>query len=185
MFFQLSCHWWWLALRGVAALLFGSVALAWRGDSLDSFMLLFGGFALVDGLLAILVVLTNVAGNTRWWILLHGLASIVFAVFTFISTESAATILLYLVAAWALMTGILELVGARELRRNVSNERLLSLSGMASVIFAVCVILVPKTGVLSMGAMFSASAILFGLLTVALSLNIRSLDKYMHLMRHP
>ena len=65
MFIQLSRHWWWLALRGVAAILFGSVALAWRGDSLGSFMLLFGGFALVEGLLAILVVLTNVAGKKR------------------------------------------------------------------------------------------------------------------------
>jgi uncharacterized membrane protein HdeD (DUF308 family) len=185
MFIQLSRHWWWLALRGIATILFGLIALAWRGDTLGSFMLLFGGLAMVDGLLAIFVALTQVAGDKRWWILSHGLLSMVLAILSFIWTETAATILLYTVAAWTLITGILELAGAWELRRNVFNERLLSLTGMASIIFAVWVILFPKTGVLSLVAMFAAFAILFGLLTVALSLNLRSLEKYMHLMRHP
>lgn len=165
MFIQLSRHWWWLALRGIAMTLFGIIALAWRGDTLGSFMLLFGGFALVDGLLAIFIALTKVAGNKRWWIVLHGVTSIVLAVFTFLWPEPAATILLYMVAAWALITGILELVGAWGLRRNVSNERLLVRSGMASILFAVWVSLFPKTGALSLAAQFAAFAILVGLLT--------------------
>jgi uncharacterized membrane protein HdeD (DUF308 family)/uncharacterized membrane protein len=185
MFTQLSRNWWWLALRGIAAILFGIIALAWQGATLRSFMLLFGGFALVDGLIAMFAALTNVTGNKRWWILLHGLVSIDIALFAFIWTEFAATVLLYLVAAWALITGILELVGAWELRQNVSNERLLSLSGMASIIFAWLVIRFPITGVLSLAAMIAVLAILFGLLMLALSLNIRSLRKYLHAMQRP
>jgi uncharacterized membrane protein HdeD (DUF308 family) len=76
------------------------------------------------------------------------------------------------------------LVGARELRRNVSNERLLTLSGMASIIFAVLVILFPKTGVLGLAGMIAAFAILFGLLTVALSLNLRSMGKFIPSTSH-
>lgn len=182
MFIQLSHNWWWLALRGIAAILFGLVALTWRGTTFSSFMLLFGVFAIVDGLLALLAAVTDVGGNRRLWIFLHSLVSIAIAAFTFIWTEAAASILVYLVAAWALLTGILEVVGARELRRNVSNEWLLTLSGLASILFAVLVILFPKTGVLSMGGMVGAFAIIFGLLTVALSLNLRSLGKYMHLV---
>jgi uncharacterized membrane protein HdeD (DUF308 family)/uncharacterized membrane protein len=185
MFTQLSRNWWWLALRGIAAILFGIIALAWHGTTLRSFMLLFGSLALVDGLVAIFAALTNVTGKKRWWILLHGLVSIDIAVFTFIWTEFAATILLFLVSAWALITGILELVGAWDLRRNVSNERLLSLSGMASIIFAVLVIRFPKTGQLSLAAMIAAFAILFGLLMLALSLNIRSLRKYTYAVHRP
>jgi uncharacterized membrane protein HdeD (DUF308 family) len=184
MFIQLSRNWWWLALRGIFAILFGLVALAWRGTTLSSFMLLFGGFALADGLIAMFAALTNVAGNKRWWIVLHGFVSIDVAIFTFIWTESAATILLYIVAAWAAITGIVELVEAKKLDRDVSNERLARRSGLASITFAVLVIVLPKTGVLSIAQMFAAFAVLFGLLLWALSLNLRNMGKYAHAMSH-
>jgi uncharacterized membrane protein HdeD (DUF308 family) len=187
MFIQLSRHWWWLALRGIAMILFGIIALAWRGDTLGSFMLLFGGFALVDGLLTIFIALTNVAGNKRWWIVLHGFVSIDIALFTFFWTESAATILVYLVAAWALITGILELVGGWELRQNISNQWLLILSGMASIIFGWLIIRfpIPSTDVSNLAGMIAGFAIIFGLLTLAMSLNLRSLRKYMRSVHRP
>ena len=183
MFTQLSRHWWWLALRGIAAILFGILALAWRGDTLGSFMLLFGGFALVDGLLAVFAALTNVAANKRWWIVLHGLVSIDIALFTFFWTESAGTILLYIVAAWALITGIMEVAGARRLDRWVANEELLYQSGIASISFAVLLIIVSKTSVLSVTQLIAPAAIIFGLLTLVLSLNIRNMGKFARLMR--
>ena len=186
MLIQLSRHWWWLALRGIAAILFGILALAWRGDTLGSFMLLFGGFALVDGLLAIFVALTQVAGNKRWWILSHGVLSMVLAILSFIWTDATASILLYLVAASALITGILELVGAREVRRNGWNDWLLSLSGMASMIFGLLVIGLPflQTDGFSVTGMVGPFAMIFGLLTLAMSLNIRSMGKYMRTVRY-
>jgi uncharacterized membrane protein HdeD (DUF308 family) len=182
MFIQLSRHWWWFALRGISAILFGLIASAWRGTTLNSFMLLFGGFALADGVIAILATLSNISGTNRWWIILHGLVSITAAIFTFIWTESAATILLYLVATWAAITGILELVEAKKLDRDVSNERLVRWSGLASIIFAMLIILLPQTGVLSIAQMTATFAILFGLLTMILSLNIRSLGKFARLV---
>jgi uncharacterized membrane protein HdeD (DUF308 family) len=112
------------------------------------------------------------------------LISITIAVFTLIRTESTASILLYLVASLTLITGILELVEARKLDRDVSNDRLLRWSGMASILFAVLVILLPKTGLLSIAQMFATFAILFGLLTLTMSLNLRSLGRYAHLMSH-
>jgi uncharacterized membrane protein len=135
--------------------------------------------------LAGFAALTIFAGRRWWWILLHGLVGVAISVFILIWTESTATILLYMVAAWALITGILELVGARELRQNVSNQRLLTLSSMASISFAVLIILFPKTGVLSLAGMFAVFAILFGLLMLALSLNLRSLGKYTHSLYRP
>ena len=183
MFIQLSRHWWWLALRGIAAILFGIPALAWRGDTLGSFMLLFGGFALVDGLLALFIALTNVAANKRWWIVLHGFVSIDIALFTFFWTESAGTILLYTVAAWALITGIMEVAGARRLDSWVANEELLYQSGIASISFAVLLIGISKTSMLSVTQLIAPAAIIFGLLTLVLSLNIRNMRKLARLMR--
>jgi uncharacterized membrane protein HdeD (DUF308 family) len=187
MFIQLSRNWWWLALRGIAAILFGLIAFTWHGTTLRSFMLLFGSFALADGVLAIFAALTKIAGKKRGWIVLHGLVSIDVAVFTFIWTESAATILLYLVAAWALITGILELVGGWELRQNISNQWLLILSGMASIMFGWLVIRfpIPSTDVSNLAGMIAAFAIIFGLLTLAMSLNLRSLRKYMRSVHRP
>ena len=182
MFTQLSRNWWWLALRGIAMLLFGIIALGWRGDSLGSFMLLFGGFALVDGLLTIVVALTNVAGNKRWLIFLHGLTGIAIAIFTLIWTEIAGTILLYMVAAWTLITGMMEVVEARKLDRLISNEELLYQSGKVSILSAVLLILVSRTSVLSVAQMFGPAAVIFGLLTLVLSLNIRNMGKLAHLM---
>ena len=182
MFIQLSRHWWWLALRGIAAILFGILALAWRADTLGSFILLFGGFLLVDGLLTIFAALTNVAAIKRSWIVLHGLVSIDIALFTFLWTESAGTILLHMVAAWALITGMMEVVGARRLDRSVSNEELLFQSGIASISFAVLLISVSKTSLLSVTQLIGPAAIIFGLLTLVLSLNIRNMGKLARLM---
>ena len=183
MFIQLSRNWWWLALRGIAMILFGVIALAWRGDTVGSFMLLFGGFALVDGLFAIFVALSQVAGDKRWWILSHGFLSVVLAILSFIWTNVTASILLYLVAAWALITGILEVAGARRLDHWVANEELLYQSGIASISFAVLLIIVSKTSVLSVTQLIAPAAIIFGLLTLVLSLNIRNMGKFARLMR--
>jgi uncharacterized membrane protein HdeD (DUF308 family) len=183
MFIQLSRHWWWLALRGIAAILFGTLAFAWRGDTLGSFMLLFGGFALVDGLLALFAVLTNIAAKKRWWIFLHAFVSIDIALCTFFWTESAGTILLYMVAAWALITGIIEVAGARRLDGWVANEQLLYQSGIASISFAVLLIIVSKTSALRVSQLIGPAAMIFGLLTLVLSLNIRNMSKLARLMR--
>ena len=146
MFIQLSGNWWWLALRGIAAILFGLIALAWRGTTVGSFMMLFGGFALVDGIFAGLVALINSSGKRRWWILLQGCVSITIAVFTFARPEIAASMLLYIVAAWALSTGLLEWVEAKRLDHHVSNERLLCRSAMATILSAALVIFLPSAG---------------------------------------
>jgi uncharacterized membrane protein HdeD (DUF308 family) len=183
MFIQLSRHWWWLALRGISLILFGIIAVAWRGDTPGSFMLLFASFALLDGFLAILVALTSVTGNKRWWLLLHGFISIDLAIFTFMWTESAGTLLLYLVAAWALITGMMQVAGAKRLDRWVANEELLYQSGIASIGFAVLLILISKTGMLSATQLIGPAAMIFGLLTLALSLNIRNMGKFAHLTR--
>ena len=183
MFTQLSRHWWWLALRGIAAILFGLIALAWRGDTVGSFMLLFGGFALADGLFAIFVALTQVVGDKRWWILSHGLLSVILAILSFSWTDATASILLYLVAAWALITGIMEVAGAMRLDRWVANEEFLYQSGIASISFAVLLIIVSQTSVLSVTQLIGPAAIIFGLLTLVLSLNIRNMGKFARLMR--
>ena len=175
MLTQLSRNWWLLALRGVAAILFGILAMVWPGVTLTFLVLLFGAYALADGLLAVVAALTNNAGERRWWVLLEGLVGIAVAVLTFLWPGATAFSLLYLIAAWAILTGVLEILAAIELRREISNEWFLILSGIASVILGVLLVLFPGAGALSVIWLIAAYAVVFGVLLVVLSLRVKSL----------
>ncbi len=177
MLTQFSRNWWLVALRGVVAILFGILAFVWPGITITVLVLLFGAYALIDGLFAVFVALTNNAGEQRWWVLLEGLVGIAVAVLTFLWPAAMAISLLFLIAAWAILTGVLEILAAIELRREISDEWLLILSGIASVIFGVLVILFPGAGALSVIWLIAAYAVVFGVLLVALSLRLRSLGK--------
>jgi uncharacterized membrane protein HdeD (DUF308 family) len=175
MLTQLSRNWWLIALRGVAAILFGILAFVWPGATLTFLVLLFGAYALADGLLAVVAALTNNAGERRWWVLLEGLVGIAAAVLTFLWPGATAFSLLYLIAAWAILTGVLEIVAAIELRREISNEWFLILSGIASVILGVLLVLFPGAGALSVIWLIAAYAVVFGVLLVVLSLKVKGL----------
>ncbi len=173
MLSQLSRNWWMLALRGLAAIVFGVVALAWPEATYAALVILFGAYALLDGLLAVLAALTNRTGEPRWAALSEGLVGIAIAVATFAWPGATALSLLYLIAAWAIFTGVPEILIAIDLRKELEGEWLLILSGIASVAFGVLVILFPGAGAVSVAWMIGAYAVVFGVLLVALSLKIR------------
>jgi uncharacterized membrane protein HdeD (DUF308 family) len=177
MLTQFSRNWWLVALRGVVAILFGILAFVWPGITITVLVLLFGAYALVDGLFAVFVALTNNAGERRWWVLLEGLVGIAVGVLAFLWPAAMAISLLFLIAAWAIFTGVLEILAAIELRREISDEWLLILSGIASVIFGVLIVLFPGAGALSVIWLIAVYAVVFGVLLVALSLRLRSLGK--------
>jgi uncharacterized membrane protein HdeD (DUF308 family) len=175
MLAQLSRNWWLLALRGLAAIVFGILAFVWPGATITALVMLFGAYALVEGALAVAMALTNVVGQRRWWVLLEGFTSIAISVITLLWPGVTALALLYLIAAWAIVTGVLEILAAIELRREISNEWLLILSGIASVVFGVLVIVFPGAGALSVLWMIALYAVVFGALLVALSFRVRKL----------
>jgi uncharacterized membrane protein HdeD (DUF308 family) len=177
MLAQLSRNWWLLALRGLAAIVFGILAFVWPEATITALVMLFGAYALVEGVLAAAMALTNVVGRRRWWVLLEGLTSIAIAVITLLWPGVTALALLYLIAAWAIVTGVLEILAAIELRREISNEWLLILSGIASVVFGVLVIVFPGAGALSVLWMIALYAVVFGALLVALSFRVRKLGR--------
>lgn len=171
----LSRNWWLFTLRGLAAILFGILAIIWPDVTLTFLVLLFGSYALVDGLLAIFAALTNTSGERRWWFLFEGFVSVAIGVITFIWPAITGLALLYVIAAWAILTGILEIVAAIQLRRVISNEWWLILSGVASIVFGAAVALFPGAGALGILWFIAAYALVFGVSLVALSLKIRNL----------
>jgi uncharacterized membrane protein HdeD (DUF308 family) len=172
---SLSRDWWIIVLRGLVAVLFGIVAFIWPDLTLAALVLFFGAYVLVDGVLGLVIGLTRKTERRRWWVLaLEGLAGIALGILTFVSPQVTALVLLYVIAAWAIVTGVLEIAAAIRLRKEIDNEVLLGLSGLVSIALGVLLVLFPGAGAVSLIWMLGAYALVFGLILVALGLRLRS-----------
>jgi uncharacterized membrane protein HdeD (DUF308 family) len=171
----LTRHWWAVVLRGVAAVLFGLMALIWPGITLLVLVALFGAYALVDGLFALGSAIFG-GGNTagsRVWLAVEGVAGIVAGIMTFFWPGITTLVLLWLIAAWALVTGVFEIVAAIRLRREIQGEWLLALSGALSVVFGIMLMVWPAAGALALVILIGLYAILFGVVLIWLGLRLR------------
>jgi uncharacterized membrane protein HdeD (DUF308 family) len=175
----LTKSWWLVVLRGVLAIVFGIVAFVWPGPTLEALVLLFGAYMLVDGIFAIAAGASGwaLSSSSRWLLVLEGIAGVIVGLITFFYPNVTATALLYLIGAWAIVTGILEVAGAIQLRQVISNEWLLIFSGVLSVIFGVLVFVFPQATALSILWLVAIYAIVFGIAFVALGFQMRSLGK--------
>ncbi|MBV9134352.1 MAG: DUF308 domain-containing protein, partial [Chloroflexi bacterium] len=109
-------HWWTFALRGVAAIAFGILAFAWPGLTVASLVLLFGAFSLVNGVMTIISAIRRTATEHVWLLLLEGVLGIIAGLAVFTWPGITALILLYWIAAWAIVTGVMEAISAVRLR---------------------------------------------------------------------
>lgn len=170
----ISRNWWTLALRGLVAVIFGILAFAWPGMTLLTLVFLFGAYALVDGILALINAFRAPRGYPRFGgLIFHGLISIAAGVLAFVWPGITALGLLFLIAAWAIVTGIMEVVAAIELRKVITHEWLMILSGIVSVLFGVAILLRPAAGALALVWWIGSFAIIFGILLMALSFRVR------------
>ncbi|MDQ3780864.1 MAG: HdeD family acid-resistance protein [Chloroflexota bacterium] len=171
----LARNWWALALRGVIAILFGFMAWIWPDLTVRALVLLFGAYALVDGVFAIVAAASG-AGGRRWWALvIEGLLGIAVGLITMVWPDLTALALLYFIASWAIITGVLEIFAAFELRREIEGEWLLGLGGLASILFGLILIVFPGDGALALIWLIGAYAIFFGALLIGLAWRVRSM----------
>ena len=167
-------NWWLLALRGLVAVLFGVLAFMWPGGTLITLVWLFGAFALVNGILS-LVLATKTKGYPKVGsLILGGLLGILAGLLAFVMPGITALGLLILIAAWAIVTGIMELVAAVRLRKIINNEWLLVLAGIASVVFGVILLFQPAAGALALIWLIGAWAFVFGILLMILAFRMRN-----------
>ncbi|HLY03469.1 MAG TPA: HdeD family acid-resistance protein [Candidatus Cybelea sp.] len=168
-------NWWMWLIRGVVAILFGVLAFRWPGNTLVVIGLLFGAYALVDGVVAILATMHAAETHQRWWpLMLEGIAGILIAAITFYDVGITLIALYFTIAAWALITGVLEIVAAIALRAHVTNEFWLILGGTASILFGVLMVWFPLAGALTLVWLIATYAIVFGILMIAFSLRLRA-----------
>ena len=174
MLHALAKSWWVLLLRGIAAIIFGVLAFAWPGLTLVTLVLLYGAFALVDGVLSLVAAVTGGAkAISTWWLIVVGLLGIAAGVVTFLWPGITAVLLVMFIGAWALVHGIFEIIGAIQLRKEIDNERWLILAGALSVVFGLFVLMAPGAGALALIWVIGAYSIVFGIMLVGLSLRLR------------
>ena len=173
MVHALAKNWWMLLLRGIAAIIFGVLALAWPGMTLVTLILFYGAYVLVDGVFAILAAITGGALAPRWWLAIVGLLGIAAGLLTFLMPGVTALVLLYFIAGWAIATGVFQIIGAIKLRHEIDNEWLLILGGVISVLFGVAMFMAPGAGALALIWVIGTYAIIIGVLLVALSFRLK------------
>jgi uncharacterized membrane protein HdeD (DUF308 family) len=167
----LTANWWALALRGLVAVLFGLLTLLLPGITLVTLVLLFGAYALVDGVFNV-IAFFRVASH-QWALLVEGVIGIIAGLLTFAWPAITAFALLYLIAFWAILTGIFEIVAGIRLRKAIANEWLLLLMGSLSLLFGLLIVLAPGTGALAIVLWIGAYALLFGVFLLALAFRLR------------
>jgi len=169
-------NWWAPFASGVLAIGVGVAAFAWPGKTFEALVLLFGVYVFVRGSIWLSFGLLAAGARERWWpFVVNGILGLSLGVLTFAETRAMTVFLVSLAAAWAVLTGVLEVVAAVRFRQFISNEWLLGIAGVVSIVFGIAVLAQPTIGVVTFALAFGAYAVLVGIAQIWLGLRLRSL----------
>lgn len=170
---QLSRNWWLFVLRGIVAIVFGLLSLIWPQISFSFLVLLLGAFAFTDGILAVIEGIFSRTTSHRWWAILEGLIGITIGGLTFIWPREAALSLLYFVAAWAMLTGLIEIIMGVEIHHVTTSGWFVIGIGLASFLLGILVMRFPGAGALGLVGVIAAYALGSGMLFIAFGIRVR------------
>lgn len=175
MFARILSQYWWLALlRGLLWLTFGILVFRQPGITAAALAVLFGFFVLADGIGNVVTAIGGRSQNAHWWVLLIiGVLGIGIGLLSVFNPGLTAIALLYYIAIWAIATGVLQVVAAFRLRREIEGEFWLILGGLASIAFGVVAMARPGLGILSLLWLLGAYAIVYGVVMIALAFKAR------------
>jgi len=170
----LTRYWWAFIARGILAIALGVMVFAWPGITVTALIIVFGIYVFVDGIFLVVKAIGGwKARDDRWLLLFEGLLGIGIGVITFFAPGVTAIGLLFYIAAWSLATGILEIVGAIRLRKEIQGEVWWIFSGIVSILFAVLLMIFPGTGILALIWLLGIYAFVFGVILIVLGIRIR------------
>ncbi|GAB2934423.1 HdeD family acid-resistance protein [Nonomuraea fastidiosa] len=170
---DIARSWWLILVRGLAAVVFGILALAWPGLTLLVLVIFFGAYALVGGISELFAGFRHGA-QSRAWLIISGILSILAGIIALVWPGITSLALLLIIGVWAIVSGISEIVAGIHLRKQIDNEWLLIIGGALSVIFGVLLLARPGPGLLSLAWLIGAFAILYGIAMIALSFRVKN-----------
>jgi uncharacterized membrane protein HdeD (DUF308 family) len=173
--FDLSRNWWALLIRGILAVIFGTIALFRPGVTLTVLVMLFGAYYLVDGAFSIIASLSAPKGYRGWvWLLISGIAGVIIGLMTFFMPGVTALVLLYYIIAWLIVTGVMQTIAGIRLRKEISGEPFVIMGGILSVLFGLYLLVNPGVGALAVIWIIGAYALVFGVIMIIVAFRLRS-----------
>ena len=183
---SLARNWWLIVLRGSVSVLLGLSAIFWPNPSRTALVFLLGVYLLVDGLLIVSASLSRHNGSQLGWLLLmEGSIGIVAGTWTLLSPGLTALALLYVIAAWAIVTGMVAILTAIRLRTEIADEGLLALSGVLSVALGLVLVIWPGAAALAAVWLIGAYALASGLLLIGLGFRLWNWQSSAHQALRP
>jgi uncharacterized membrane protein HdeD (DUF308 family) len=175
---KFSRQWWMFALRGLVAVVFGVVALILPEQMLQALVLMFGVFAITDGIFTVIAGFSLAPFFNRWWaVLLEGVMGTLAGLMAIFLPDITGRALLYLIAAWGLITGIFEIVAAIQFRRVITNEWMYILGGLLSILFGILLFVFPAAGAVSVIWVIGIYAFVFGIAEIIFAFRLRGLRR--------
>ena len=173
---QLARNWWVFVLRGIVAILFGVLAFLRPGITLEALVLLFAFWALFDGVFSLIGSIGAAEAREPWWpLVLIGLLGIAAGILTLRYPGVTALALLFVIAFWSILRGIIEIAAAVRLRDLIQGEWWFILGGIASIVFGVLVVMYPVSGLLAAVWLLGIYAVIFGITQIMLGFRLRGL----------
>ena len=170
----LARNWWVFLFRGLLAILFGVAALLFPAAAFLSLVLVFGAFTLLDGIFALVAAFAGSARSENWWwLVVEGVFGILVGALTIWQPAAMGLAWIFIIAAWAIVTGIFEILTAIRLRKEITGEWLLVLGGALSIAFGVLAFMSPQSGAFAIGTVAGLYGLMFGLLFVFLAFRLR------------
>jgi len=167
-------RWWTMVLRGIVAILFAVLAFAWPGETVRILMLLFGCYALLDGLCMLIAAMGGrPRRHNRWLLALEGIVGMGLGVVVLRTPAASVVVLLYFMSIWAVALGFLRIAEAILLRKEISGEMWLALSGVVAILFAVSLMVRPRMGGVALIWLIAGYALVTGIFEVLLGIELR------------
>jgi uncharacterized membrane protein HdeD (DUF308 family) len=178
MFSLITGNWWAPVVGGVLSIVLGIAALVWPSRTLDVLVWLFGVYVFLDGVIWLGFGLLAAGGSERWWpFVVNGIVGIGLGVLTFAEPQAIGVGLVSILGGWAILTGVLEIVGAIRFRQVITNEWVMGLGGALSIVLGVVVLAQPTVTALTLVLLFGFYAILAGIAQLALGRRLRGLNR--------
>jgi uncharacterized membrane protein HdeD (DUF308 family) len=173
----LERNWWLLLLRGVLAIAFGVLTIIWPGLTLIALVLLYGAYALADGVVTLFASIKGGSVAPRWWLAIVGLVGIAFGALTLLWPQITGLVLLWFIAGWSIAVGVMQIIGAVRVRKEISNEWLLIAGGVLSVLFGLLLFFRPGAGALGLAFAIGVYAIAYGILFISFALRLHKHER--------
>ena len=176
MLSAITGNWWAPVASGVLGIIVAVVAFVWPTKTFEALVLLVGVYAFVRGSIWLAFGLLAANARERWWpLVVNGVVGIALGVLAFAEAQIVAVALVSLVGAWAVLTGMLEIVVAIRFRQAIPNEFVLALGGLLQIAFGVVILVQPSIGAATLAVVFGLYAALLGVAQIWLGLQLKRL----------